>query len=173
MLQLCARFKASTKVAAFGSHHKRGGAAFGHAASFVVSFVLALISTYRSTQQSRVSVMLHGLSVGRALDWMDGRVDGRVDDGWTSEWTDRWTDVWINSGRMDGPMGGHAGVSGKPTQKKNKVIIDLSLLQTKITQSLMTLIAYLIISRPDRNIRTGKDKFLSGKYPNHCSFKFR
>ena len=31
-----------TKVAAFGRHHKRGGAAFGHATSFVVSFVLAL-----------------------------------------------------------------------------------------------------------------------------------
>ena len=31
-----------TKVAAFGRHHKRGGAAFGRATSFVVSFVLAL-----------------------------------------------------------------------------------------------------------------------------------
>ena len=30
-----------TKVAAFGRHHKRGGAAFGRAASFVASFVLA------------------------------------------------------------------------------------------------------------------------------------
>ena len=31
-----------TKVAAFGRHHKRGGAAFGRATSFEVSFVLAL-----------------------------------------------------------------------------------------------------------------------------------
>ena len=31
-----------TKVAAFGRHHKRGGAAFGRATSFVVSFVMAL-----------------------------------------------------------------------------------------------------------------------------------
>ena len=29
-------------VAAFGRHHRRGGAAFGRATSFVVSFVLAL-----------------------------------------------------------------------------------------------------------------------------------
>ena len=35
-------FKATTKVAACGRHHKRGGAAFGRATSFVVSFVLAL-----------------------------------------------------------------------------------------------------------------------------------
>ena len=31
-----------TKMAADGRHHKRGGAAFGSATSFVVSFVLAL-----------------------------------------------------------------------------------------------------------------------------------
>ena len=31
-----------TKVPAFGRHHKRGCAAFGHATSFVVSFELAL-----------------------------------------------------------------------------------------------------------------------------------
>ena len=31
-----------TKVAAFGRHHKRGGADFGRATSFAVSFVLAL-----------------------------------------------------------------------------------------------------------------------------------
>ena len=30
-----------TKVAGFGRHHKRGGAAFGRATFFVVSFVLA------------------------------------------------------------------------------------------------------------------------------------
>ena len=35
-------FKANTKVAAVGAHHKRGGAAFGRATSFEVSFVLAL-----------------------------------------------------------------------------------------------------------------------------------
>ena len=32
-------FPASTKVAAVGRHHKRGGAASGRATSFVVSFV--------------------------------------------------------------------------------------------------------------------------------------
>ena len=31
-----------TNVAGFGRHHKRGGAAFGRATSFVVSYVLAL-----------------------------------------------------------------------------------------------------------------------------------
>ena len=35
-------FIATTKVAAVGRHHKRGGAASGRATSFVVSFVLAL-----------------------------------------------------------------------------------------------------------------------------------
>ena len=37
----CALFRAYTKVAAFGRHHRRGGAAFGRPHS-VVSFVLAL-----------------------------------------------------------------------------------------------------------------------------------
>ena len=37
-------FIATTKEAAVGRHHKRGGAAFGRATSFVVSFVLALNS---------------------------------------------------------------------------------------------------------------------------------
>ena len=35
-------FKANTKVAAVGRHHKRGAAASGRGTSFVVSFVLAL-----------------------------------------------------------------------------------------------------------------------------------
>ena len=35
-------FTYTTKVAAFGRHHGRGGEAFGRATSFVVSFVLAL-----------------------------------------------------------------------------------------------------------------------------------
>ena len=35
-------FTASTKAAAFGRHHKKGGAAFGRATSFVVSFVEAV-----------------------------------------------------------------------------------------------------------------------------------
>ena len=35
-------FTASTKVAAFGRHHKRGGAAFGRPTSFLLFFVLAL-----------------------------------------------------------------------------------------------------------------------------------
>ena len=33
---------ATTNVTALGRHHKRGGAAFGHATSFVVSFVVAM-----------------------------------------------------------------------------------------------------------------------------------
>ena len=38
-------FKATTtKVAAFGRHHKRGGAAFGRATSFVVSFVVVALN---------------------------------------------------------------------------------------------------------------------------------
>ena len=40
--RILAPFKAHTKVAAFDRHNKRGGAAFGRATSFVVSFVLAL-----------------------------------------------------------------------------------------------------------------------------------
>ena len=35
-------FTTSTKVAAFGRHHKRGGAAFGHDISFMPSFVEAV-----------------------------------------------------------------------------------------------------------------------------------
>ena len=35
-------FIATTKVAAFGRHHKRGAAAFGRGTSFVVSFVVAM-----------------------------------------------------------------------------------------------------------------------------------
>ena len=35
-------FIATTKVAAFGRHHKRGAAAFGRGTSFVVSFVAAM-----------------------------------------------------------------------------------------------------------------------------------
>ena len=35
-------FKANTKVAACGRHHKRGAAAFGRGTSSVVSFVVAM-----------------------------------------------------------------------------------------------------------------------------------
>ena len=35
-------FLANTKMAAVGRHHKKGGAAFAPATSFVVSFILAL-----------------------------------------------------------------------------------------------------------------------------------
>ena len=69
-------FIATTRVAACGRHHKRGGAAFGRATSFAVSFVVAMnrvdvvaLNTYLLC----VSVRLDGLSVGRTLDWMDGR----------------------------------------------------------------------------------------------------
>ena len=37
-------FIATAKVAAFGRHHKRGGAAFGRATSFVVSFVVVALN---------------------------------------------------------------------------------------------------------------------------------
>ena len=48
----CALFKANTKVAAFGRHHKGGRAAFGRAAPFVVSFVLALKRAHVSERAS-------------------------------------------------------------------------------------------------------------------------
>ena len=89
-------FKATTtKVAAFGRHHKRGGAAFGRATSFVVSFVV-VVNRVNIVAVNTILV-LHlgktGRSVGRTdfgLDgWsaglgcpMDGRQDGR-----TNEWS--------------------------------------------------------------------------------------
>ena len=67
-----------TKVAAFGRHHKRGGAAFGRATSFVVSFVCALngasilaLSTIYDLRLSKTGRTV----VGRTFDWMDGRSD--------------------------------------------------------------------------------------------------
>ena len=84
-----------TKVAAFGRHHKRGGAAFGRATSFVVSFVV-VVNRVNIVAVNTILV-LHlgktGRSVGRTdfgLDgWsaglgcpMDGRQDGR-----TNEWS--------------------------------------------------------------------------------------
>ena len=73
-------FIATTKVAAFGRHHKRGAAAFGRGTSFVVSFVVAMNRVdvvAADTIFVCVSVSPDGLSVGRALDWMDGRSDGQ------------------------------------------------------------------------------------------------
>ena len=40
------------KMAAFGRHQKRGGAAFDQATSFVVSFVLALNKEYHSSHHN-------------------------------------------------------------------------------------------------------------------------
>ena len=77
--RILAPFKAHTKVAAFGRHHKRGAAAFGRATSFVVSFVCALngasilaLSTIYDLRLSKTGRTV----VGRTFDWVDGRSDG-------------------------------------------------------------------------------------------------
>ena len=46
------------KVAAFGCHHKKGGAAFGRAISFVVSFVLALNRVNMAADLEKVAAYL-------------------------------------------------------------------------------------------------------------------
>ena len=76
-------FTASTKVAAFGRHHKRGGAAFGRATSFVVSFVEA-VNIVNIVAVNTVLV-LHlsqpgGLLAGRAVDRIYGGSDGHASD---------------------------------------------------------------------------------------------
>ena len=51
------------------------------ASTFVVSFVMAMNSVDvvgLNTISVCVSIRLDGLSVGRTLDWMDGRSDGRT-----------------------------------------------------------------------------------------------
>ena len=71
-------FKATTtKVAAFGRHHKRGGAAFGRATSFVVSFVelvnivsIVAVNTELDLHLSQPG----GLLGGRAVDRIYGSV---------------------------------------------------------------------------------------------------
>ena len=70
-----ALFIATKQVAAVGRHHKRGGAAFGCATSFVVPFVVAM---------NRVDVVavdtilvLRFSKTGRTVGWSDSRLDGR------------------------------------------------------------------------------------------------
>ena len=68
-------FIATTKVAAFGRHHRRGGAAFGRATSFVVSFVVAMnredVAALNTIFALRLSKTTR--TVGRT----DSRLDGR------------------------------------------------------------------------------------------------
>ena len=73
---------ARPKEAAFGRHHKRGGAAFGRATSFVVSFVVAV---------NRVDVValntIFALRLSKTRRTV-GRTDSRLD-GWsaTNDWS--------------------------------------------------------------------------------------
>ena len=71
-------FTASTKVAAFGRHHKRGGAAFGRATSFVVSFVEA-VNIVNIVAVNTVLVLYlsqpGGLLAGRVVDRIYGALD--------------------------------------------------------------------------------------------------
>ena len=81
--RIFAPFKAHTKVATFGRHHKKGGAAFGRATSFVVSFVCAMtgasILALSTVYDLRLSKTRRTV-VGRTFDgWMDGWMDGRSD----------------------------------------------------------------------------------------------
>ena len=76
-------FIATTKVAAFGRHHKRGAAAFGRGTSFVVSFVEA-VNIVNIVAVNTVLV-LHlsqpgGLLAGRAVDRINGGSDGHASD---------------------------------------------------------------------------------------------
>ena len=73
-------FIATTKVAAFGRHHKRGAAAFGRGTSFVVSFVVAMnrVDVVAADTIFVLRLSKSGRTVGRGvLDWMDGRSDGQ------------------------------------------------------------------------------------------------
>ena len=49
-------FIATTKVAAFGRHHKRGAAAFGRGTSFVVSFVIAALNRVNIVEDTAILV---------------------------------------------------------------------------------------------------------------------
>ena len=70
-------------MAAVGRHHKRGGAAFGRATSFVVSFVEA-VNVVNIVAVNTVLV-LHlsqpgGLLASRAVDRIYGGSDGHASD---------------------------------------------------------------------------------------------
>ena len=69
-------FIATTKVAPFGRHHKRGGAAFGRATSLAVSFIVAM---------NRVDVValntIFALRLSKTRRTV-GRADSRLD-GWS------------------------------------------------------------------------------------------
>ena len=76
-------FTASTKVAASGRHKKRGGAAFGRANSFVVSFVEAV--NIVDIEAVNTVLVLHlsqpgGLLASRAVDRISGGSDGHASD---------------------------------------------------------------------------------------------
>ena len=76
-------FRATTKVAAFGRHHKRDGAGFGRATSSAVSFVVAM---------NRLDVValntIFALRLSKTRRTV-GRTDSRLD-GWsvhTNDWS--------------------------------------------------------------------------------------
>ena len=84
-----------TKEAAVGRHHKRGGAAFGRATSFVVSFVV-VVNRVNIVAVNTILV-LHLGKTGRAVGRTDFRLDGWSaglgcpmdgrQDGRTNEWS--------------------------------------------------------------------------------------
>ena len=74
-------FTATTKVAAVGRHHKKGGAALGRATSFVVSFVVAM-NTIDVVALNTIFALRHS-KTGRT----GGRTDSRLD-GWSVGRTD-------------------------------------------------------------------------------------
>ena len=65
-------FKANTKVAAVGRHHRRGAAASGRSTSFAVSFVLALnrVNVVAVTTILALHVGVIGRHVPRHFDFM-------------------------------------------------------------------------------------------------------
>ena len=69
-----------TKVAAVGRHHKRGGAAFGRATSFVVSFVVAMNRVHVVAADTIFVLRLSksGRTVGRTGSRLDGWSVGRT-----------------------------------------------------------------------------------------------
>ena len=75
-------FIATTKVAAVGRHHKRGGAASGRATSFVVSFVVAMnrVDVVALNTIFVLRLSKTGRTVGRTDSRLDGWSVGRTDD---------------------------------------------------------------------------------------------
>ena len=69
-----------TKVAAFGRHHKRGGAAFGRGTSFVVSFVVAMnrVDVVAADTIFVLRLSKSGRTVGRTGSRLDGWSVGRT-----------------------------------------------------------------------------------------------